>query len=67
MSRRPSVMQIRCVSHQCLMWGERDTDAGVDERRHLDEVERAALQRAHMLIHSKRPVTVAHFTKDENE
>ncbi|WP_280389839.1 hypothetical protein [Nocardia wallacei] len=61
------VMQIRCVSHQCLLWGERNADTGIDERRHLDQVETAALQRAHMLIHSKRPLTADHFAKDEFE
>jgi hypothetical protein len=52
---RASVQLIRCVSHQCVLWG----DAKVGEGRHLTREERDALSKVHALAHRNKPVTVA--------
>lgn len=62
--KRPALLQITCVSHQCLLWG----DAKAGEGRHLADPDIEALARVHQLAHSIKHITIADlFGDQENE
>ncbi|MGW5519096.1 hypothetical protein [Nocardia africana] len=58
------MLQLTCLSHQCLLWG--DTKHG--EGRHLEDGDIEALAAVHQLAHSIRATTIADlFGEPEND
>jgi hypothetical protein len=61
--KRPALLQITCVSHQCLLWG----DAKAGEGRHLADPDIEALAAVHKYMHRTTPTTVADLFGESGE